>query len=193
MRIKVKNLNTRRIFNVNNKYILPNYVLIMLMMFVIVIAAESNIQTMTIESLESIQQQFTFADLIRITNNFERILGKGGFGNVYHGYINDTQVAVKVLSLSSAQGYQQFQAEASKYVSYLLSFHTNTYIEYNIKLMKVILFESQVKILMRVHHRNLTTLVGYCYEGTNMGLVYEYMANGDLDAHLSGWSHNKSI
>ena len=193
MRIKVKNLNTRRIFNVNNKYILLNYVLIMLMMFAIVIAAESNIQTMTIESLESIQQQFTFADLIRITNNFERILGKGGFGNVYHGYINDTQVAVKVLSLSSAQGYQQFQAEASKHVSYLLSFHTNTYKDYNIKLMKVILLESQVKLLMRVHHRNLTTLVGYCYERTNMELVYEYMANGDLDAHLSGWSHNKSI
>nr|POE80749.1 putative lrr receptor-like serine/threonine-protein kinase [Quercus suber] len=121
-------------------------------------AAESYIQTMMIESLESIQQQFTFADLIRITNNFERILGKGGFGNVYHGYINDTQVAVKVLSLSSAQGYQQFQAE--------------------------------VKLLMRVHHRNLTTLVGYCYEGTNMGLVYEYMANGDLDAHLSGKNTN---
>ena len=39
---------------------------------------------------------------------------------------------------------------------------------------------------MRVHHKNLTTLVGYCYEGTNMGLVYEYMANGDLEAHLSG-------
>jgi hypothetical protein len=39
---------------------------------------------------------------------------------------------------------------------------------------------------MRVHHRNLTTLVGYCYEGTNMGLIYEYMSNGDLEAHLSG-------
>jgi predicted Kef-type K+ transport protein len=43
-----------------------------------------------------------------------------------------------------------------------------------------------VKLLMRVHHRNITTLVGYCYEGTYMGLIYEYMANGDLEQHLSG-------
>ncbi|XP_065621932.1 LRR receptor-like serine/threonine-protein kinase IOS1 [Quercus suber] len=119
---------------------------------------EPNIQTMSFQSLESLQRQFTYADLIRITNNFERVLGKGGFGKVYHGYIDDTEVAVKVLSLSSVQGYQQFQAE--------------------------------VKLLMRVHHRNLTTLVGYCYEGPNMGLVYEYMANGDLDAHLSGKNTN---
>jgi predicted Kef-type K+ transport protein len=39
---------------------------------------------------------------------------------------------------------------------------------------------------MRVHRRNITTLVGYCYEGTYMGLIYEYMANGDLAEHLSG-------
>jgi hypothetical protein len=31
---------------------------------------------------------------------------------VYHGYVDDTQVAVKMLSPSSVQGYQQFQAEA---------------------------------------------------------------------------------
>ncbi|XP_040999964.1 LRR receptor-like serine/threonine-protein kinase IOS1 isoform X2 [Juglans microcarpa x Juglans regia] len=114
---------------------------------------ESHVQNV---SLESLQRQFTYSELLRYTDNFERILGKGGFGTVYHGYIDDTQVAVKMLSHSSVQGYQQFQSE--------------------------------VRLLMRVHHRNLTTLVGYCYEGTNMGLVYEYMPNGDLDAHLSDWN-----
>ncbi|XP_025675447.1 receptor-like protein kinase At3g21340 [Arachis hypogaea] len=39
---------------------------------------------------------------------------------------------------------------------------------------------------MRVHHRNLTSLIGYCNEETNIGLIYEYMKNGDLDEHLSG-------
>jgi len=83
---------------------------------------EPNIQTMSFRSLESLQRQFTYADLIRITNNFERVLGKGGFGKVYHGYIDDTEVAVKVLSLSSVQGYQQFQAEARDYDADFLSF-----------------------------------------------------------------------
>jgi predicted Ser/Thr protein kinase len=65
-------------------------------------------------SLESIQRQFTYSELLKITNDFERILGKGGFGTVYRGSIDDTQVAVKMLSPSSAQGFQQFQSEACK-------------------------------------------------------------------------------
>jgi serine/threonine protein kinase len=44
----------------------------------------------------------------------------------------------------------------------------------------------QVNLLMRVHHKNLTALVGYCHDETNIGLVYEYMPNGNLRQHLSG-------
>ncbi|XP_027154979.1 probable LRR receptor-like serine/threonine-protein kinase At2g28960 [Coffea eugenioides] len=103
--------------------------------------------------LETKNIQFTYSDLLKITNNFQRVLGKGGFGTVYHGLANGQQVAVKLLSQSSAQGYNEFQTEA--------------------------------ELLTRVHHRNLTCLVGYCYEDTHMALVYEYMANGNLRELLS--------
>ncbi|OMO66429.1 hypothetical protein COLO4_30558 [Corchorus olitorius] len=65
----------------------------------------------TSQSLETKKKLFTYAEVQRMTNNFERILGKGGFGIVFHGYLEGTQVAVKMLSLSSVQGTKQFQAE----------------------------------------------------------------------------------
>ncbi|KAL9309374.1 putative transferase, protein kinase RLK-Pelle-LRR-I-1 family [Arabidopsis thaliana] len=100
-------------------------------------------------------KRFTYSQVVIMTNNFQRILGKGGFGIVYHGFVNGVeQVAVKILSHSSSQGYKQFKAE--------------------------------VELLLRVHHKNLVGLVGYCDEGENMALIYEYMANGDLKEHMSG-------
>ncbi|XP_019057769.1 PREDICTED: receptor-like protein kinase At3g21340 isoform X2 [Tarenaya hassleriana] len=103
-------------------------------------------------------RRFAYSEVQAMTNNFERILGKGGFGIVYHGYVNDAEkVAVKMLSHSSAQGYKQFKAE--------------------------------VELLLRVHHKNLVSLVGYCDDGDNLALIYECMANGDLKEHLSGCSN----
>ncbi|KAJ4911033.1 putative LRR receptor-like serine/threonine-protein kinase [Raphanus sativus] len=100
-------------------------------------------------------RKFTYSEVIKMTNNFQRVLGKGGFGMVYHGSINGSeQVAVKLLSQSSTQGYKEFKAE--------------------------------VDLLLRVHHTNLVSLVGYCFEGHHLALIYEFMPNGDLKQHLSG-------
>lgn len=45
-------------------------------------------------------------------------------------------------------------------------------------------FETEVKLLGRLHHRNLLNLVGYCTDkGKNM-LIYAYMSNGNLASHL---------
>ncbi|CAL9223590.1 unnamed protein product [Arabidopsis halleri] len=104
--------------------------------------------------LETAKRYFKYSEVVNITNNFERVIGKGGFGKVYHGVINGEQVAVKVLSEESAQGYKEFRAE--------------------------------VDLLMRVHHTNLTSLVGYCNEINHMALIYEYMANDNLGNFLAG-------
>ncbi|KAL0661289.1 hypothetical protein Bca4012_098126 [Brassica carinata] len=98
------------------------------------------------------ERKFTYSEVLKMTNNFARVLGKGGFGTVYHGNLDDTEVAVKMLSHSSAQGYKEFKAE--------------------------------VELLLRVHHRHLVGLVGYCDDGDKLALIYEYMANGDLRENM---------
>ncbi|KAK2425223.1 putative LRR receptor serine/threonine-protein kinase [Trifolium repens] len=111
------------------------------------------------QELESKKQEFTYEEVLTITRNFEKVVGKGASGTVYHGWIDhDTEVAVKMLSSESVQGYMQFQAEA--------------------------------KLFAVVHHKYLTGLIGYCDDGTNMALIYEYMANGDLAKHLSDKSEH---
>ncbi|XP_073006814.1 probable LRR receptor-like serine/threonine-protein kinase At1g05700 [Typha latifolia] len=58
-------------------------------------------------------RQFTYKELVVITRNFQLVIGKGGFGSVYNGFLeNGTQVAVKMRSQSSSQGVNEFIAEA---------------------------------------------------------------------------------
>lgn len=47
-------------------------------------------------------------------------------------------------------------------------------------------FESEVRLISNVHHRNLIRLLGCCNKGSELLLVYEYMANGSLDKFLYG-------
>ncbi|KAK2654581.1 hypothetical protein Ddye_014437 [Dipteronia dyeriana] len=103
--------------------------------------------------LKSDNRPFTYTEIVNMTDNFHKVLGKGAVGTVYHGNLFDgRQVAVKMLSLSSAQGTKQFRTEA--------------------------------QLLMRVHHRNLASFLGYCNDGTNLGIIYEYMAGGNLEQYL---------
>ncbi|KAI3670513.1 hypothetical protein L1987_87849 [Smallanthus sonchifolius] len=98
------------------------------------------------------KQQFTYSEVLCITKNFQNEIGRGGFGSVFHGNVGGNQVAVKMLSESSSQGYREFQAE--------------------------------VKLLMEIHHTNITSLVGYCDDNKHKGIIYEFMANGNLENHL---------
>ncbi|XXG57296.1 hypothetical protein AAC387_Pa03g4486 [Persea americana] len=112
------------------------------------------------------KRRFTYAEVINMTNNFERSIGKGGFGTVYHGQMPDgTQVAVKMLSPQSVKLLSHMRQGSDE-------------------------FQNEVQLLMRVHHRNLVPFIGYCQEGDGMALIYEYMAQGNLGSHLLGTNSN---
>ncbi|CAA3025876.1 probable serine threonine- kinase PBL26 [Olea europaea subsp. europaea] len=99
---------------------------------------------------------FTFKELAVATKNFrpECMLGEGGFGRVYKGYLEKTGqiVAVKQLDRNGLQGNREFLVE--------------------------------VLMLSLLHHQNLVNLIGYCADGEQRLLVYEYMQLGSLEDHL---------
>ncbi|XP_020582855.1 receptor protein kinase TMK1 [Phalaenopsis equestris] len=98
--------------------------------------------------------------LRNVTNNFseENILGRGGFGTVYKGELHDgTKIAVKRME-SGVMGTKGLNE-----------------------------FKSEIAVLTKVRHRNLVSLLGYCLDGTERLLVYEYMPQGTLSRHLFDW------
>ncbi|XP_057550413.1 probable serine/threonine-protein kinase PBL16 isoform X1 [Amaranthus tricolor] len=107
---------------------------------------------------------FTFEELKVITNNFrpDQLLGGGGFGSVYKGFISadlrdgllqPLQVAVKVHDGdNSYQGHREWLAE--------------------------------VIFLGQLSHPNLVKLIGYCCEDDHRVLIYEYLARGSVENNL---------
>ncbi|KAL3323914.1 hypothetical protein AABB24_038207 [Solanum stoloniferum] len=99
--------------------------------------------------------------LKNVTNNFseDNILGRGGFGTVYKGELDDgTKIAVKRMEngIITGKGLAEFKSE--------------------------------IAVLTKVRHRHLVGLLGYCLDGNEKLLVYEYMPQGTLSSHLFNWA-----
>ncbi|KAL1567029.1 putative serine/threonine-protein kinase pbl23 [Salvia divinorum] len=103
-----------------------------------------------------IAQVFTYKEICAVTKNFNHsnLIGEGGFGRVYKGYLESKhmEVAVKQLDRNGFQGNKEFLIE--------------------------------VLVLSHLHHPNLVNLIGYCAEGDHRVLVYQYMPYGSLEDHL---------
>ncbi|XP_019166112.1 PREDICTED: serine/threonine-protein kinase At3g07070-like isoform X1 [Ipomoea nil] len=101
-------------------------------------------------------QTFTFRELAAATNNFrqECLIGEGGFGHVYKGRLEKTSQIVAVKQLDR-NGLQGNKE-----------------------------FLVEVFMLSLLHHQHLVNLIGYCADGDQRLLVYEYMPLGCLEDHL---------
>ncbi|XP_038995769.1 probable serine/threonine-protein kinase PBL25, partial [Hibiscus syriacus] len=101
-------------------------------------------------------QIFSFRELAMATKNFRRecLLGEGGFGRVYKGKLEKTGQVVAVKQLDR-NGIQGNRE-----------------------------FLIEVLMLSFLHHPNLVNLIGYCADGDQRLLVYEYMPLGSLEDHL---------
>ncbi|KAK1370528.1 putative leucine-rich repeat receptor-like protein kinase [Heracleum sosnowskyi] len=49
-------------------------------------------------------------------------------------------------------------------------------------------FKTEIELLSRVHHKNVVSLVGFCFDQGEQMLIYEYIPNGTLKDSLSGKS-----
>jgi len=101
-------------------------------------------------------RRFSLDEMRAATKNFNEvfIVGTGGFGHVYKGYIDEGSipVAIKRLKPESQQGAREFLNE--------------------------------IKMLSQLRHLNLVSLIGYCNDNKEMILVYDFMTRGNLRDHL---------
>ncbi|KAL8129878.1 hypothetical protein V2J09_019033 [Rumex salicifolius] len=108
-------------------------------------------------------QTFSYQEMADATDNFQLscLLGEGGFGKVYKGTLQRTNEVVAIKQLDR-NGAQGMRE-----------------------------FVVEVLTLNLADHPNLVKLIGYCAEGDQRMLVYEFMPLGSLDCHIHDMKPNQ--
>ncbi|KAG0472701.1 hypothetical protein HPP92_014558 [Vanilla planifolia] len=108
---------------------------------------------------------FTFAELRSATKNFkaDTVLGEGGFGTVYKGWLDEKTLNPTKCGVGMVVAVKKMKPESMQGLQE---------------------WQSEVNFLGRLSHPNLVKLLGYCWEETELLLVYEFMPKGSLENHL---------
>jgi len=123
-------------------------------------------------------REYTLQEILVMTENFKRELGKGGQGVVYfaNSLPEDPPRALAVKRLQKGTNVLQLHN---------LENRSQEVVEKE--------FWAELNAISRLHHRNLVALLGFCIEEDDLFLVYEYMANGSLDQHLHGGNDDSHL
>ncbi|CAN6228192.1 unnamed protein product [Urochloa humidicola] len=119
-------------------------------------------------------EQFPLAALRAATDGFSpsHRIGSGGFGTVYRASLPDGRdVAIKRAERHRAAASSSSSAAAALARRTASDGHEAAFV-------------SELALLSRVNHKNLVRLLGFCADGGERILVYEYMPNGTLHDHL---------
>uniref|UniRef100_A0A803R797 Receptor-like serine/threonine-protein kinase n=2 Tax=Cannabis sativa TaxID=3483 RepID=A0A803R797_CANSA len=103
-------------------------------------------------------RSFAYQELEEATNEFREELGRGAFGTVYKGML-DMDSSVIVIAVKKLN-FVVPETEKE--------------------------FKNEVNVIAQTHHKNLVRLIGYCNDGQNRLLVYEYLQNGTLAKFVFG-------
>ncbi|GKC55975.1 kinase-like domain, phloem protein 2-like protein [Tanacetum coccineum] len=95
------------------------------------------------------------------TNNFDEseVIGTGGFGKVYAGELSHSQSEEKSVVAIKRLDHRYGQGDPE--------------------------FFKEMRMLSCYRHENLISLLGFCCQGGEMILIYEYASRGSLDRYLS--------
>ncbi|XP_059301820.1 G-type lectin S-receptor-like serine/threonine-protein kinase LECRK1 [Lycium ferocissimum] len=95
-------------------------------------------------------RSFSYSELEKATEHFKEEIRHGSFGNLYKGIISEGNRTVAVKRLEKIGDEGERE------------------------------FKAEMTAIGQARHRNLVHLLGFCLEGSEKILVYEYMSNGSL-------------
>ncbi|WJX61268.1 putative serine/threonine-protein kinase pix13 [Trifolium repens] len=110
-------------------------------------------------------KEFSYGDLKIATKNFksDALLGEGGFGKVYKGWLNAETLTPTKAGSGMIVAIKKLKSDSVQGIQE---------------------WQSEINFLGRISHPNLVKLLGYCTDGDEFLLVYEFMPRGSLESHL---------